>query len=910
MGKEFAVYYCGYRDVADMLLGTGSYDHQACEASGAYRSSESTAFALPGDRPMYAPDRPADVRHIDIDIDLDFENESISGVVTTSFSTLFEQIHEITFDAAELLIQNASLVGSASDTELVFWVEDEKLHVRLDRPYRYGEEFGIRVRYTAHPRIGMVFVRPTEGNPDLPVQVWTQGETEYHHHWFVCHDFPNDRASTTLRARVPASFFALSNGRLEDIAENGDGTRTYSWRQDVPYPAYLVTLVAGEFSELQDSWRDVPVNYYVRPGREEDALRMLGKTPRMIDLFSQKFGVDYPFVKYAQIVPELFLGAMENVSATTHSYRLLPDARASLDWSGERVVAHELVHQWHGDLLAIRDWSHTWLKESFATYFAAVWTQQEQGEDEFRAELRQNLHSYLDADKQGRRPIVYNVYRKNGDELFDRHNYEKGSLVLHMLRNILGEEPFWRAVSHYTRSNQLREVITADFERAVEEATGQSVAHFFEQWLYKAGHPEFRVSYSWDGEKLLARVQVEQTQDITQLTPLFRTPVDIAFQVPRHDEALVSDDDVETDLVVFRVLVEEKQQTFFFPLERRPFSVRFDQGGWLIKTLDFERSTEALRFQLRHDPDVLGRIEAAEALSNAGDLESLEALERGLVVEPFWAARVAIGEALARRKSERALRALTAALDDMTDPKARRGIVTALGTMRSPGHAALAEQAAIPLQALVEQGDRSYFVEAAAAAALGRLRVPGAFECLAAHVDTPSWNESIRGGIFTGLGELGDARGADVLIEWMTDATRPMDARAAAAAGLRTLAGTKQIDPGPVQTRIVEALIAALDDPWELVVSQAIQALSQWGDARARAPLRRLIGRSLDERLVRSARVAILVLSRRDSRERELRQLRNDVDEAREENRQLRERLQNIEAVLAKSPASDIVLHE
>ncbi|MGO8948175.1 MAG: M1 family aminopeptidase [Ktedonobacterales bacterium] len=889
------MYYCGYRDLAHVL--------HASEWGSNAASATLSGFALPGDRPAYAPDRPADVQHLDINVTPDFVAQSVSGTVTTYFSVLFEQIQVVSFDAAELQIEQASLAGT--ETPLAFWTEGEKLYVQLDRVYRYGEGFGVTVRYSAHPRIGLYFVAPTKDSPELPVQVWTQGETEYHHYWLVCHDFPNDRATTTLRATVPAHFFVLSNGLLMDTRTNGDGTKTYTWQQEIPYPAYLITLVAGEFSELSDTWRDVPVTYYVRHGREEDARRMLGKTPQMMEFFSQKFGVDYPYAKYAQIVAERFLGAMENASATTHSYRLLPDQRASLDWSADPVVAHELVHQWHGDLLAVRDWSHTWLKESFATYFEAVWTQHDRGDEEFEAKLYQNLQSYLSADKRGRRPIVYNVYRKNGDELFDRHTYEKGSLVLHMLRNFLGEEPFWRAVSVYNNRNRGREVITADFERAVEEATGRSMAQFFEQWLYKAGHPDFQVSYSWDSERKLARVQVVQTQNVTECTPLFRTPVDIGFLIPERDDALPDDVDVPAQLVTFRVVVEEAQQAFFFPLARRPFSVRFDQGGWLIKTLTFERSAELLRFQLRHDPDILGRIEAAEALGKLADEQSLKTLEQRLVVEPFWAVRVAIAEALASQKSERALTALTAALAQFTDPKSRCGIVTALGIFGRPKQNAYTEQAAQVLIALLERGDPSYFVEAAAATALGKLRTSDVLRCLLERIDTPSWNETLRAGIFTGLGELGDVRGADGLVSWLTDGDKPVDARAAAAAGLRVLASTRHIDPGAVQTKVIEALLAALDDPWELVVINAISALRQWEDVRAIDPLRRLVSRCLDERIVRIARETILELERGLTLESGARQLRHDVDELQDENRQLRERLDSIERQLCSHEESE-----
>jgi aminopeptidase N len=880
---------CGYRGYGDLahLLGLD-------QTSAEMERVEGPSFSLPGDAPRYAPDRPADVRHIDIAVTLDFERHAVHGEVTTRFAALFEQVREVTFDAAELRIERVTLAGS--DAPLDYWGEGEKLHVRLDRAYAYGEEFGVNVRYTAHPRTGLVFVDPVKGNPDLPVQVWTQGETEYHHYWFPCHDFPNDRATTTLSATVPGHFFVLSNGGLESVQEHADGTKTYTWRMEQPYPAYLVTLVAGEFVELQDAWRTVPVNYYVRAGREADGHRMFDKTPAMIEYFSTHFGVDYPYVKYGQIVAEEFLGAMENASATTHTYRLLADERASLDYSPEPVVAHELVHQWHGDMLAVRDWSHTWLKESFATYFEAAWKEHDKGQDEFRVELRDNLRNYLAADARGRRPIVYNVYRKNGQELFDRHVYEKGSLVLHMLRNVLGEQPFWRALQHYTQRNQWREVITADFERAIEEATGRSVAQLFEQWVYKAGHPEFKVSYAWDDEHKLAKLTVRQMQTTSESTPVFVTPVDMAFMVPDTDEEKADDPEARATLATFRVTIDSDNQTFYFPLARRPFSARFDQGGWLIKTLEFERPSELLRYQLRHDPDVLGRIEAAEGLGKQADPQSIEALEAALFAEQFWGVRAVIADQIGKQRSERALKTLLRGLEAIEEPKARRAIVAALGEFRAPEQAELAQRAAEVLTRIVREGEPSYYVEAAAATGLGKTRTPDAFQTLAAKCETSSWVEIIRGGVFAGLGELGEARSVDVLADWLLDRGRPMDARAAAAGGLRVLAATKRIDAGEAQTKAVEALMAALDDPWEMVMTGSAAALGEWGDARAIPALERLAASAADERAVRVSREALRRIRQGRTPGEEARTLRSDLDALREENRKLRERIDGLEA--------------
>ncbi len=886
------MYYCGRGALAQQLLFGGA----SAEALG-----RSPDFALPGDTAVYAPDRPADVRHVDIDVTLDFATDSVHGVVTTHYSALFDTVREVTLDAAELNIEQVTMEGKK--TALEHWSEGDKLRIRLDRDYKYGDQFAVTVRYSARPRTGLVFVHALAGDPDLPTQAWTQGQTEYHHYWFPCHDFPNDRATTALKATVPGAYFALSNGKLEGVTENADGTKTYAWRLDFPHPAYLITLVAGEFTELPDTWRKIPVNYYVRPGREADGHRMLDNTPRMIELFSTKTGVDYPYVKYAQIVPEMFLGAMENTSATTHSYRLMPDERASLDWSPDDVVAHELAHQWFGDLLTCRDWGHIWLNESFATFMEEVWMEHDQGIDEARTNFRRNLQLYLDADKRGRRPIVYNVYRKHGGELFDRHVYEKGSLVLNLLRFTLGEDAFWRSINLYLERNRGREVITADLERAFEEATGRSMARYFEQWVYKAGHPEFSVTYSWDEAQSMAKVSVKQTQQVTDLTPVFVTPVEIAFMV--EDAADGRKKSQKATLRSFRVTIEEAQQTFFFPLERRPLSVRFDQGGWLPKTLDFKRPSELLRYQLVHDPDVLGRIEAAEALGALADDASIGALEEALVNEPFWSATHAIASALGSQRTQPALDALIGALEKVTEPRARRGVVAALGSFSAPEQQELAERAARTLTDLLRAGEPSYFVEVAALNALGSTRTPGVFAALTPMLERSSWNEVIRGATFAGLGELGDPRGVEVMTSWLLDRTKPMDARAVAASGLGTLARTKLVDPGEEQTRAVNALIAALDDPWELVQMMAIAALGDWSDARAIPALERVISTTTEDRVVRMCRQVILRIQRGRSGEEEARRLRGDLEQAREATRTLRERLEALEARLNGSDSAN-----
>ncbi len=849
-------------------------------------------FSLPGDKPHYAPDRPADVAHVALNLALDFEEQRVSGTVTTTFRALFDDLRSVQLSASELEIERVGLVGGPT---LRATQDGRKLVIELDRAYQHGETFSIEIAYSARPRIGLVFVQPGPDDPTRPVQVWTQGQPETNHFWFPCHDSPNDRATTALSVTVPGQYFALSNGRLDHIDEDpNDGTKTYHWRHDVPHPAYLVTLVVGEFAAVMESWDGIPVTYYVRPGREADARAMMGKTPDMLGFFSERFGIRYPYEKYAQIVCELYTGAMEHTSATTHSFSLLPDERAALDASAPKlVVAHELVHQWFGDLLTCRDWAHIWLNESFATYFEAVYAQRDDGEDEFRYELRGNLHSYL--SESYKRPIVYNVYHSDGWEMFDRHVYEKGSLVLHMLRFVLGEQGFWRSIQHYARTNRGREVITPDLERAIEETTGRSMAQFFEQWVYRAGHPEFEVSFNWDGDHKLAVLTVKQVQKIDEHHPCFVTPVDIALTLPTSDDA----PEDETTTTTVRVQVDEAQQRFYFPLPRKPLAVRFDPGGWILKTLKFERPAEMLRYQLTHDADVLGRIEAAEALGKLGDPKSVEALAAALLSDPFWGVRAEIAATLGKLRTERALEALLAGLDQTDNPKARRAIVDALGSFRAPEQPELAGRAAAALADLLKKGNPSYFVEGAAASALGKTSTEGAFDALVAASDRPSWNEIIRGGVFQGLAALGDPRVVPVLAGWL-NRDRPIQARAAAAGALGALASDHRLDTGEARQQLVQALLGALDDPWPRARASAARALGATREKGALGALDQMAGRELDGTLVRAARLAVKAIREGKQPNDEVRQLRRDFDEMKEENRKLRERMETLEARVGK----------
>ncbi|MDH3604949.1 MAG: M1 family metallopeptidase, partial [Candidatus Tectomicrobia bacterium] len=330
------------------------------------------AFALAEARPHYAPDRPCDIAHIALTLHLDIDRKTVSGTCATTVRAMRDGIGQVTLDAVDLQIARVRQCGG---TELPYDYDSRSLCIHLPAALGRGEETTVEVAYSVtKPRLGLYFIEPDSAYPDKAVQVWSQCQDEDARYWFPCFDSPNEKATTEITVTVPQPYFALSNGQLLDTTHDETArTSTYHWLQDQPHATYLMTLVVGEFSEQTEQVGSLPVQWYVTPGRETDGQRAFGDTPEMVRFFSQKLGVPYPWPKYAQIaVSDFVFGGMENTSATTQTDLTLHDERAHLDYSSNGLVAHELAHQWFGNLLTCKFWSHAWLNEGFATYFDAL----------------------------------------------------------------------------------------------------------------------------------------------------------------------------------------------------------------------------------------------------------------------------------------------------------------------------------------------------------------------------------------------------------------------------------------------------------------------------------------------------------------------------------------------------------
>jgi len=856
-------------DFLDLELERELHGHGRCSRALAAAAAGPRPHPLAGDQPHYAPDLIVDVKHIKLEIAIDPTAKSVAGTATHTIVAINDGVRQVVFDAAEMTIKKVTVAGKP----VKFDYDDPVLRVDVPR-MKAGAQTQVAITYAAKPRRGLWFTAPDKDYPKKPLQAWTQGQDEDSRHWYPCIDFPNHQQTTEVIVTVPPRMISIGNGELRSVRTNKNDTRTYHWHCTTPHVTYLLSQIVGAFAEIEHDWKGVKVQYYGPKGREADLERTLQRTPKMLEVLSVATGLKYPYSRYAQtFVADFIFGGMENITATTLTDTSLLDKRAWLDSDADGLLAHELAHQWFGDLLTCREWSHAWLNEGFATYFEALFTEAAKGDDEFRYELYQNAQIYLGEDSaRYRRPIVHNVYHEPID-LFDRHLYEKGSLVLHMIRSVLGDDLWRKAIHHYVATRRNTNVTTPDFQRAIEQATGRNIDWLFDQYVFKGGHPAFKLAFEWDDAAKQAKLNVQQTQDEKE-SSIFRLPVVVDFTVDgkKHE---------------FNVQIAEKVHNFYFTLPGKPQMVRFDPGHNYLKTVDFKPGKELLLYQLKNDEDAVGRIDAAKELAKLATQEAVDALKQAVQKDKFWAVQSESARALGGMRSEIARDALLGCVA-VRHPKARRGVVAALGQFRHD------EKAAAALEAILRKGDPSYYVEANAAQSLGQTRTPKAFDVLSkVAMKKESQNDVIRSQALLGLADLKDERALPIALEW-TKRGKSNPVRGSATIVLGRLGQLSDRAKDQAYDRLVELL----SDDWLRVRLNAIAALVELKETKAIAELERARARDLDGRVIRSAREAIQRLREGADKGDEVKKLRDDVEKIQEENRGLKDRLEKLESRL------------
>ncbi|MBW4533792.1 MAG: M1 family metallopeptidase [Pleurocapsa minor HA4230-MV1] len=847
-------------------------------------STERKSFELPGAKPHYNPDRPGQVEHIFLDLILDIPNQSFRGTCTTTIIPVRSPINLLTMDAVDLEIESV-LVDSVSQQ---FDYDGEKIEIYLQQATT-TEAIKVEIAYSVdHPQRGLYFIQPTADYPDKPTQVWTQGEDEDSRFWFPCFDYPGQLATSEIRVQVPTGFRAISNGELLKTELVSEGV-VYHWLQQQVHPTYLMTLAVGDFAEIKDEWRGKPVNYYVEQGREADAKRSMGKTPRMVEFLSQKYGYDYPYPKYAQVcVDDFIFGGMENTSTTLLTDRCLLDERAAKDnMRTESLVLHELAHQWFGDLVVIKHWSHAWIKEGMASYAEVFWTEAEYGKDDAAYYLLNEARTYINEDStRYRRPIVTNVYRE-AIELYDRHLYEKGACVYHMIRAILGDRLFDRAIQTFVQDNAHKTVETVDLLRAIERATGYNLMFLFDQYVFRGGHPDYKVEYSWEVESKLAKLTITQKQakKDSESKELFDLKIPVAF-------GYISSESSSPELKTVSVRIHQPEQSFYFPLEKKPDFVSFDVNNNFLKTVVLQYPVAELKQQLKHDRDPVSRIYAAAALAKKGGLEAIKALAQSLTDDSFWGVRVEVAKKLGKIKLNQAFDALKTGLKD-EDARVRLAVITALSNFKT-------DLSYETIANCLEQGDSSYYTEAAAARSLGSMvsgnlkaKQPEAIALLKKILlERAGWNEVVRSGAISGLSKMKTAAEAvDIMIEY----TKPVTPQALRLTSIRCLGTISTGQTSEKLGEILEQLEAIAGESFFLTQVAVVGALGQMQTAQAIPLLNDLAAQTADGRVRRSAEEAVAKVQKNLGAEQAVKELRTELDQLKQANQDLTSRLAKLE---------------
>jgi len=597
----------------------------------------------------YAPDREVDILHLTLEVTPDFKRRTISGEATWTFKPIAKPLQELRLDAVDLAIASVT----ATEKIQAYQSTDEQLVITFEKTIPPDKETRVMIKYSAEPQKGLYFRTPEMGYKVGDEHLFTQGEAIEARHWFPCYDFPNEKFTSEITCHVPEDMTVLSNGRLVSQEKDSAGLLAVHWAQEKPHVNYLISLVAGHFKSVEDKHENVSLAFYTPPSQIEQAKNSFRDTKDIMEFFEKEIGVPFPWAKYFQVVVDDFIaGGMENTSLTTLTDRTLFTVATENIRNSEGLTSHEMAHQWFGDLVTCKDWSHLWLNEGFASYYALLYDGHKNGRDSMLYGLFQTSRSILSVTNDTK-PIVHRKF-DNPDDLFNYLPYQKGSFVLQMLRSQLGEELYRRCIKTYLERHQFGNVTTEDLAKVVEEFSGQSYDQFFDQWVFHAHYPELDINYSWDEKTRLAKISVKQVQKISEDVLLFNFPLTVAFKG-------------KSGRVEKTMLVKEKEEDFYFALPEAPEIVLPNPKLGLLAKIDF-KNPPMLRAQLEDSQEVVGRLSAAAQLGEKKDHESIAQLKHALNHDAFYGVRIEAAKALQAIHNDESLEAL---LDSTKQSNAR-----------------------------------------------------------------------------------------------------------------------------------------------------------------------------------------------------------------------------------------------
>ncbi|MEP7233008.1 MAG: M1 family metallopeptidase [Ginsengibacter sp.] len=559
-----------------------------------------------------------DLVHTKLEVSFDYDKSWMYGKEWVTLHPHFYPTDSLTLDAKGMEIKEISLIKGTAKTSLKYDYNGMQLKINLDKTYKAGENYTLYINYISKPdelnaegsaaitdAKGLYFINPKGEDKDKPTQIWTQGETESNSAWFPTIDKPNQKTTDEIYMTVPAKYVTLSNGRLVSQKKNTDGTRTDYWKMDLPHSPYLFFMGLGDYVIVKDKYKNIPVDYYVEKEYASVAKKIFGETPAMIGLYERLTGVPFAWNKYDQIVGRDYVsGAMENTTATLHQESAYQNARQLVDGnSWEEVIAHELFHQWFGDLVTTESWSNITLNESFADYSETLWDEYRHGKDAGDEHIEENRQTYLSNPANESKDLV-RFYYSNKEDVFDQVSYPKGGAILHMLRNYVGDSAFFKALNLYLNTYKFKNAEAHQLRLAFEDVTGQDLNWFWNQWYFGDSQPDITINYDYsDGKE---RVGIQQTQS----GHLFKLPIAIDVYSEGANKTR------------YHVWAENQSDTFYFPSAKKPSLVNVDADKILLSRKVDNKSAEDFQQQFKYAGNYLDRKEALAyfAKNNMSDL--------------------------------------------------------------------------------------------------------------------------------------------------------------------------------------------------------------------------------------------------------------------------------------------------
>lgn len=579
-----------------------------------------------------------ELKHTKLKVNFDYQKEQMNGEEWLTASPYFYPSNQLTLDAKGMLIHEVALESNGKKSPLKYDYKDDVLKITLDKTYQKNQDYTVYIKYTSRPNEvkqegsaaindakGLYFINAQGKDPDMPTQIWTQGETESSSAWFPTIDKPNQKTTQEIYMTVPDKYVTLSNGILKDSQKESNGLRTDHWVMDKRHSTYLFFMGVGEYAIVKDKWKNIPVDYYIEKEYEPYAKQIYGNTPEMIEFFSKKLGYDYPWAKYAQISGRNYVsGAMENTTATLHGSDILQKPGQLIDentW--EDTIAHELFHHWFGDLVTAESWSNLTVNESFANYSEYLWNEYKYGKDQADYHQMTDVNMYIHNPTDFKKDLVRFDYASRED-VFDLVTYQKGGGILHMLRNYLGDEAFFAGMQDYLKTNEYQNAEAHQLRLSFEKVSGKDLNWFFNQWYFGSGNPKINYSYTFEPVKKQIAVTIEQTQEQPFQFPL---AIDVYENgKPKRYNVWVN---------------AEAKNTFNFDVTKNADLVNINADGVLLADINDTKTPEQYLMQFTGSKEFKSRYNALNGIKDqAGKNPAATKLLAAAIKDSYFRTRI------------------------------------------------------------------------------------------------------------------------------------------------------------------------------------------------------------------------------------------------------------------------------